>query len=441
MKKIKEYFIGELLGEDDIQNSKVTILFNVILMGAVLTYGIGVMGFLLDTPEIGIRALLAGTVMVFLTYVIKWKKSIIQVAHVLVMIMTLTILTNIFIIFQRVDYSTLSIFFVSGIFSFLFLSSRWAMFHTSIQLVGLLCVMWFKLGNIQWTTIPPAALRPFEQNMAYIIIMILILYILWNLQSANENFAKKLKGKNQELESVNENLKIAKEKAEEMNRLKTNFLANMSHEVRTPINGIIGLSDIIERELTDEELKKMVRMQKESSTKLLNTITGILDLSRMESEKNEILLDDVNLSELVKESFVLLRPIAINKGISFEISVEEKPLICLATEAILHQIFNNIIGNAIKFTHEGSVTISVTAKGNMSITTVRDTGIGIAKEFLPKVFNSFEREVQQNGAIFEGTGLGLAISHKYIVLIGGEIYVTSIKGEGSEFVVKIPVVR
>ena len=440
MKKIKDYFIGELLGEDYIQNSKVTILFNVILLGSLLTYGIGVMGFLLGTPEIGIRALLAATIMILLSYVIKWKKSIVQVAHILVLLMTLTILTNIFIIFQKVDYSTLSIFFVSGIFSFLFLSSRWAMLHTSTQLIGLLCVMWFKLGHFQWTSIPPKELRPFEQNMAYIIIMILILYILWTLQSANENFARKLKEKNKELEGVNENLTIAKEKAEEMNRLKTNFLANMSHEVRTPINGIIGLSDIIERELTDEELKKMVRMQKESSTKLLNTITGILDLSRMESEKNEIVLEDVNLAELVKESFTLLRPIAINKGITFEIKVEDKPLICLATEAILHQIFNNIIGNAIKFTQEGAVTISITSRKNMSITTVRDTGIGIAKEFIPNVFNSFEREDQQNGAKFEGTGLGLAISHKYIMLIGGEIYVTSKKGEGSEFVVKIPMV-
>ena len=440
MKKIREYFIGDLLGEDYIHNSKVTIIFHVNLIGAFLTYGIGFMGFMLDSEEVGFRAIISGSIMLLLIYVIKWQRSFVFVSHVIVILMTVTILSNIFILYQLVEYSTLSLFFVSGIFSFLFLSPKWALAHSTIQLVGLLTVMWFSLIEFHWIDIQPISLSDYEQAMAYIIIMILILYVLWNLQNANELFAKKLSRKNHQLISVNDKLKIAKEKAEEMNKLKTNFLANMSHEVRTPIHGIIGLSNLIEKEVADENIKEMVLMQKESSHKLLNTITGILNLSKMESEKHKISLEDVNLTTLIKDSFSLLKPIAINKGIELELQADNKPVTCHATEAILQQVFNNIIGNAIKFTKKGEVTVSISTSDDIAIISVKDSGIGISKDFLPNVFNSFEREEHLNGEKFEGSGLGLAITHKYIKLIGGDIYVSSKKGEGAEFIVKIPIV-
>lgn len=440
MNKIKAYFIGDLLGEDSIYNSKVTILFHVILLSFILTLSIGIIGFLMNSIEVGFRALVADVIMISLIYVMKWRKSITLVAHILVMTMSLTILSNIFIIFQTVDYSTLSIFFVSGIFSFLFLKIRWAIMHASIQLVGLLTVLSFELKGVQWTSLEAAPLNPFEQAIAYIVIMILILYIIWNLHFANENFASTLRLQNKELEKVNEKLKEAKHKAEEMNRLKTNFLANMSHEVRAPINGIIGLSEIIEMDHKDEELLKLVALQKECSHKLLNTITGILELSRKETENEEIVLEDVNIIKLLQESFTLLQPIAIKKNIDFELIINDELLTCLATNSILYQIFNNIIGNAIKFTNNGGVIVTIKKEGVYAITTVTDTGIGISPEFLPNIFNSFEREVQKEGNHYEGTGLGLTISQKYINLIGGEINTSSEKGKGTECWIKIPLV-
>ena len=433
MKNIRDYFIGRLLGEDEIYNSRVTILFNIILLGALMTFGIGLMGFLIGTNETGARGIISGLVMLSLIYVVRWMRSISLVCHIIVILMTLTILSNIFLIFQRVDYSTLSIFFICGVFSFLFLGARWAIFHATIQLSGLLLVLWFELYGTKWTTLTPVPLQPFEQAISYIIIMVLILYTIWALQFSNEKFAEKLRARNKELLD-------AKEKAEEMNRLKTNFLANMSHEVRTPVNGIIGLANLIEQELDDVNLKEMVRMQKDSSAKLLNTIEGILELSRREAENEKVPLEDVDLKELIKESVTMLRPIAINKGITLDLRMNKENITCLATKAMLTQVFNNIIGNALKFTEEGSVTVSVSREGKTGTISIKDTGIGIGNEFLPNVFNSFEREEQINGARYEGAGLGLAISHKYITLIGGEIFVNSEKGKGSEFIVKTPVV-
>ncbi|MDH5366034.1 MAG: HAMP domain-containing histidine kinase, partial [Cyclobacteriaceae bacterium] len=432
--------IGDLLGEDSIYTSKVTILFHVILLGVILTLSIGIIGFLMNSTEVGFRALVADIIMISLLYVMKWKKSITLVAHVLVITMLLTILSNIYIIFQTVDYSTLSIFFVSGIFSFLFLKLRWAIIYSSIQLAGILNVLIFELIGVKWISLEAAPLNSFEQAIAYIVIMILILYIIWNLHFANESIAITLSLQNKKLEDVNKMLNKSKHKAEEMNRLKTNFLANMSHEVRAPINGIIGLSEIIEIDLKDKELLKLVALQKESSRKLLNTITGILELSRKETEDEEIVLEEVDVIKLLQDSFTLLQPIAIKKNIEYKLITDDVPLICLATNSILYQIFNNIIGNAIKFTNNGTITVTIFKENNYAITTVTDTGVGISPEFLPHIFNSFEREVQKEGTHYEGTGLGLTISQKYINLIGGEINVSSEKGKGTEFSINIPLV-
>ena len=438
MKKIKAYFIGDLLGEDYIYNSKVNILFQVMILGILLTLVIGVIGFIMNSYEVGYRAIMADIIMISSVFAMKRRKSIELVVHLLVIIMSFTILSNIFIIFQTVDYATLSLFFVSGIFSFLFLTKRWALFYTSIQLIGLLTVLSLEFSQIKWISIHEATLIPFEQAIAYIITMFLILFIIWNLYYTNNKFASKLRMQNIELNHINEKLQDSKQKAVEMSRLKTNFLANMSHEVRAPINGIIGLSDLIEMDLKDEKLLKLIKLQRECSQRLLSTISGILDLSKKETENDEIVLEDVNIIELIKESYTLLSPIAIKKKLHFEISSDDSDLICLATNSILYQIFNNIIGNAIKFTDKGSVIIEIKKECNFCITTVTDTGIGISPEFLPKIFNSFEREEQKDSNQYEGTGLGLTISQKYINLIGGEIHATSTRGSGSKFYIKIP---
>jgi PAS domain S-box-containing protein len=233
----------------------------------------------------------------------------------------------------------------------------------------------------------------------------------------------------------------AKERAEEMNRLKTNFLANMSHEIRTPINGILGISQIMEMESQDPQILQYVAMQRQSGKRLLDTINSILSLAKLEAEQSDVMLNEVDLVALLGENVLPLKNLAQQKGLDFRWEAPSGKLPCMGDETILHQVFNNIIGNAIKFTDKGHVLVEALAeKGekNLAIVRVTDSGIGISAEFLPKVFFSFEQESTGQSRKHEGSGLGLSIAKKYVELLGGEIRVSSQKGQGSTFEIRLP---
>jgi PAS domain S-box-containing protein len=241
-------------------------------------------------------------------------------------------------------------------------------------------------------------------------------------------------------------LKKAKEQAEEMNRLKSNFLANMSHEIRTPINGIIGLAEVMKEEFSNnKELRIYTELLQQSGNRLLNTITSILDLSKIESKQLNIKTEKVNLHHAISQLIPHLKILANKKSIQLEyqrhISVDRKVLI---DPIILDQILNNLIGNAIKFTKTGSVVIKTNLKRGatefVSILVI-DTGIGISPDFIHDIFSPFKQESEGTKRRFEGTGLGLSLSKKYAEMFGGNIYVESEKGKGSTFELKIPLIE
>lgn len=241
-------------------------------------------------------------------------------------------------------------------------------------------------------------------------------------------------------------LKKAKEQAEELNRLKSNFLANMSHEIRTPINGIIGLAEVMKEEFSsNEKLKIYTELLQQSGNRLLNTITSILDLSKIESKQLNIKTEKVNLHQAISLLIPHLKILANKKSIQLEyqshISIERKVLI---DPIILDQILNNLIGNAIKFTKKGSVTIKTNLKRSskefVSILVI-DSGIGISPNFIHEIFSPFKQESEGTKRRFEGTGLGLSLSKKYAEMFGGNIYVESEKGKGSTFELKIPLIE
>jgi signal transduction histidine kinase len=223
-----------------------------------------------------------------------------------------------------------------------------------------------------------------------------------------------------------------------MNRLKTNFLSNMSHEIRTPINGILGISQVIELETHDSNIQEYVQLQKKSGRRLLDTINSILSLSRIEAQKEQLRLSVVDMNKIVQESAVSLEELARYKGLKFKVTQHAEELLCLSDETMLYQVVHNIVGNAIKFTEQGEVSVIVYPERSEVNIRVTDTGIGISKDFLPKVFNAFEQESMGQSRGYEGSGLGLSISKKYIELLGGEITVKSEKNCGSTFEISLP---
>ena len=236
-------------------------------------------------------------------------------------------------------------------------------------------------------------------------------------------------------------LTVAKERAEELIKLKTNFLANMSHEIRTPLNGILGLAQVIAKETDLNQIKEYVKLQRESGERLLNTLTGILSLSQLEAERKNLTFKPIAINQIVKENTKSLDALALNKKIFLIAHTYYQELYCLGDENLLFKILNNLIGNGIKFTLKGYVLVETGLKPNdpsFIFIRVKDTGIGIQETFLSKIFDPFTQESSGQNRNFEGSGLGLSIIKKYVELLGGNIKVSSKKGQGSIFEITLP---
>ena len=239
-------------------------------------------------------------------------------------------------------------------------------------------------------------------------------------------------------------LREAKEAADAANNAKSAFLANMSHEIRTPINAIIGMNEMILRESQNPDIIGYAQNATAASETLLSLINDILDFSKIESGKFNLSEENYKLSDVIKSLVTMMRPRAEIKNLSFNLQVNPATENILFGDSVrLRQIVLNFLSNAVKYTRAGDVIFSVESKkisSNETILkfTVKDTGIGIREEDIPKIFNDFERFDAKKNKNIEGTGLGLAITNKLVKMMNGKISVQSVYGEGSTFVVTIP---
>lgn len=235
----------------------------------------------------------------------------------------------------------------------------------------------------------------------------------------------------------------AKIKAESIANLKSNFLANMSHEIRTPLNGIIGFTGILSDIKLSTEAKEQVRYIRECGESLAAIINDILDFSKISAGKLSVMKSNFNVKNCVLSTIHIFDHITTSRGIELKINIDDNiPDIIAGDSLRLKQVLTNLIGNAVKFTEEGSIEVNVdlVERDNKYIKLkfrIKDTGIGISEEAQSRLFYSFEQADVSTSRKYGGTGLGLTISKNLIEAMGGEIEVLSTEGEGAEFIFSI----
>ncbi|NOZ75106.1 MAG: response regulator [FCB group bacterium] len=264
------------------------------------------------------------------------------------------------------------------------------------------------------------------------------------LQSQTEELqsqTEELLQQTEELEESNRELDRQKKFVEEANRLKSEFLSNMSHELRTPLNSILSLSKVLALQTADrltEEEADYLKIVERNGRHLLELINDILDLSKIEAGQMEVQPIGFSLAELIENTVETIKPLADGKGITIDTKLPEKLPQVTTDEFLVHRILQNIIGNAVKFTEKGGVSVTIKFNKDQVFIVVKDTGIGIQAENLPHLFDEFRQVDGSPSRRFEGTGLGLAIAKRSAILLGGDILVESTVGKGSTFTIILP---
>jgi len=293
--------------------------------------------------------------------------------------------------------------------------------------------------------------REFIDNAAYILAVSLfvaaqkdhIQKLLQVAQETNEELSvmnEELQTQTEELQAQAEELEWQRFQVEEADRLKSEFLSNMSHELRTPLNSVLALAQLMQSRGTGVNLAQdaeYLQVIERNGRHLLNLINDILDIARIESGRVQLTLSEIDPNAACARALETVGPLAAERGLRLKGDYEALPQM-YTDEDKLQQILINLLSNAVKFTEQGEVELLVAVAGDQVRFVVRDTGVGIAPEALPYIFDKFRQADGSTTRRFEGTGLGLAICQSLAKILGGKLTVTSEVGRGSTFTLSLP---
>ncbi len=360
------------------------------------------------------------------------KNFMTPIAHVMLWVGIPIIWTNILVVSQTVNIVTIQLAFMIMLSSFYLLNRAFSIFYSVMAISPIIVTLLNNRAPFSSTTVPAELGSPgFQIIVVFNFITVIISHYLYH-QAFSENIAEK--------EMLNTRLQLAVREANKAAQSKSDFLSTMSHELRTPLNSVIGMTDLLLDDPYNESQAENLKILNFSAVSLHSLVNDILDFNKLDSEKLRLEAISVNLSTLVSSICAGLRIQAHEKGLELELQLDERlDRVHVVTDPTrITQILYNLVGNAVKFTSEGRVSVKVDViSAHPQVLTTRfsviDSGIGISRQQQEEIFEPFIQASTSTTREFGGTGLGLAIVKRLLTLFGSEIHLNSLPGKGSEF--------
>lgn len=430
------YFIKDALEQHD--NSLIRANYELIFYSCSLVLSLlvtlEVSYFLDDNIDINQMALGLVSILFYIgcLYFVRLTKRITGLTHVLVYYSILVFTVDLWLIQNNTTLDGLHLA-INLLFAVYLLDKPSFYLSIGLQVLALLGFLYTLDQGVTPVFIKPIVQTTTEKFMTSGIMFSLLLLTILHYKSAHQKSVD-------DLDKSLVDLIAAKKAADEMNQLKSRFLANMSHEIRTPLNGILGINELLKETMDDPEINEYLDIQYKSGYRLLNTIDGILSLSRLEVNQEYFKLETIDLLKVIDEVVSNQKGVAELQNIILEKQYLAKKANVNVDEAIMYQAISNLVGNAIKFTNAGGFVRVKVEKiiPHWVVLSITDNGIGISKEFLSRIFEPFERDTTNHTSKHTGTGLGLSITQKFVELMGGRIEVDSSVGEGTTFSIYLP---